>query len=105
MPPGLAAAANPPPTPENPLPRAPNPEVPVADPKLDVAEVAGLKTDELVDAPSAPNGDFSEPAKAAMLEAANAEVEAFSYFPAAGFPSEANGEDAEVFANALAAKA
>lgn len=104
-PPDFAVEANPPPTPEKPLPRAPNPDDPAVDPKLDVPEGVGLKTDELVVAPSVPNGDFSEPAKAAMLEAANADVEAFVSFPARGFPREANGEEAEVLVNALAAKA
>ena len=71
---GLAAAAKPPPTPENPLPRAPNPEVPEADAKPLVLDVADWKT-EVVDVPRTPNGELSEPAKAARLDDANADVE------------------------------
>lgn len=102
---GVAAAAKPPPTPEKPLPMAPNPVGPAVDLKLVVPEVVGLKTDELDVAPSVPKGDFSDPAKAAMLEVANEEVEVVSSFPARFFPMEAKGEEVQVLANALEANA
>lgn len=70
-PPVFAAAPNPPPTPENPFPKAPKPEPTDAEAKPDLLESAGLKTDG-VDAPMEPNGDLSEPAKAASEDVANA---------------------------------
>lgn len=67
-----------------------------------------LKTDG-VDAPRVPKGDLSDPAKAASEEDANAEVEAGESVVGGssddlGAASEANGEVADVLANALAAK-
>lgn len=103
-PPGLAAAAKPPPTPENPLPMEPNPEVVEGEAKPLVPLVAGLKT-EGVEAPSEPNGEFSEPANAARLEEANAEVDAGLSAESLLDPREANGEAPAAFPNALAANA
>lgn len=107
-PPVLPGTENPPPTPAKPLPRDPNPEPPEADAKADVVVPEVLKT-EGVDAPRAPKGDFSEPAKAAREEDAKAEVEAVWSIVVESSDvlevrSEAKGEEAEVFANALAAK-
>lgn len=70
-PPVLAAAENPPPTPEKPPPKEPKPEPPEGEAKLDNPESAGLKT-EGVDAPMEPKGDLSEPANAASEDVANA---------------------------------
>lgn len=57
-----------------------------------------------VDAPRVPNGDFSDPAIAAREDDAKAEVagslEELGVFVV---PREANGEVADVFANALVA--
>ena len=98
------AAPNPPPTPANPPPSAPNPDVPAADAKLEESP-AGLKT-EGFDAPSALNGEVSEPAKADKLDEANIEGDVvFSAFSSVdGFPIDAKGEAAVAFPNALAAK-
>lgn len=93
-PPDFAAAENPPPTPENPLPKEPNPE-----------EAAGLNTEGVV-APRLPKGDFSDPANPARLDEANAEAVVFSAeSPAdlAAFPNESNGEAPTAFAKALPA--
>jgi hypothetical protein len=112
-PPGLAAAPNPPPNPEKPDPKAAKPPevlAPAANPVaagFSVSDAAGdLKTDG-VDAPSEPKGDCSDPANAARLDEAKAEVEV----TAAGLvgsssldfdaPREPNGETADVFAKAL----
>ena len=100
-PPDLAA-------PEKPLPSALNPEPPEADAKPDIPVAEGFKTDG-DDADRVPKGDLSEPAKTAREEDANAEVEAGLFgdegsLDCGGAASEANGEVADVLANALAAK-
>lgn len=111
-PPDLAAAPNPPLNPENPDPKAAKPEVlaaaanPVAA-GFSVSDVAGDLNTDGVDAPSEPKGDCSEPANAARVDEAKAEVEvtgaAFVGSSSLGFdaPREPNGETADVFAKAL----
>lgn len=117
----VVADPNPPPNPANPEPAAANPEGAVvangegpaaaANPVLGFSgSVVGdfLKTD-VVELPMEPKGDCSEPAKAAMLDDAKAELEVtLDFFEAssslaAGLadPSEPKGETAEVFVNAL----
>lgn len=109
----VPADPKPPLNPEKPEPRVANPEDPAPDAKPVAGDFAGsveagdLNTDE-PELPNEPKGDFSEPAKAARLDAAKADEEV----AAAGFagspfesdpPSEPNGETVEVFANPLAA--
>lgn len=109
-PPFKPAAPNPPLNPENPEPKDAKPEVlaapanPVAAGLVASVVVADLKTDVL-EPPMAPKGDCSELAKAARLEAANADEDVATGFEVSslGFeaPSEPKGETADVFANAL----
>ena len=117
----VAADPNPPPNPANPEPAVANPEGAVvangegpaaaANPVLGFSgSVVGdfLKM-EVVELPMAPKGEVSEPAKAAMLDEAKAELEVTldlfesSSSLAAGLADsrEPKGETAEVFANAL----
>lgn len=118
-PPELAAAPKPPLNPEKPDPSAAKPEGlaapanPVAAGFSDSAGVDSLddlKT-EGVDAPIDPNGDCSEPAKAAKLDEAKADVDvdaAGLVSSAGGFavdPIAPNGDTDDVFANALGSAA
>lgn len=122
-PPVFPAAVKPPPNPAKPPPSDANPEVPVdakgdavlfaakpvADPAVSMFGEAALNT-EVVELPIVPNGEVSEPAKAAKLDVANAEVAAGvsvrGTLSSAAHddledPSEPNGETADVFAKAL----
>lgn len=73
---------------------------------LVAVELADLKTD-VVELPSAPNGDCSDPAKEAMLDAANADADVCagladdSLLEDAEPAREANGETDDVFKKEL----
>lgn len=91
---------------EAPLPAAANPEVAGFSAVLVVAELADLKTD-VDELPSAPNGDCSEPANEAMLDAANADEDVCAGWVDDSLPvdaepaREANGDTEDVFKKEL----